>query len=360
VGSDVYRRLARRLDAIPNGFPATESGVEIELLAKIFSEDEARIAAVMRLGPEAVSDIAARAGVDEAAAARSLKRLAKKGLVRGRRAAGRFTFGLRPFMVGIYEAHLPRMDAEFAALFERYLKETGGGTIFADEPAIHRVIPVDQAIPFEIEIFPYEHATDLVEGARSWGVRDCICRVQQKLIGKGCEHEIENCIMLAPFENAFEKSEATRAIGKDEALGILRAAADAGLVHSTANTREEIFYICNCCTCCCGVLRGVAEFGQRGAVAPSGFRARVDHEACVGCGACVERCRFRALSVTEGKCAVERSLCVGCGVCVAACAVGALELERAQSEEFPRPPADEQEWLSERARGRGLALEDVL
>ncbi|MDY7079365.1 MAG: hypothetical protein SXV54_20825 [Chloroflexota bacterium] len=29
---DVYRKLARRLGAIPNGFPATESGVELRLL----------------------------------------------------------------------------------------------------------------------------------------------------------------------------------------------------------------------------------------------------------------------------------------------------------------------------------------
>ena len=28
---DPYRTLARQLDAIPNGFPATESGVELKL-----------------------------------------------------------------------------------------------------------------------------------------------------------------------------------------------------------------------------------------------------------------------------------------------------------------------------------------
>lgn len=357
---NVYRRLARKLDAIPNGFPATASGVEIELLARIFSEDEAGLAAEMRLGPEPVCDIAARAGVEEAAAARALKGLAKRGLVRGRRTEGRFTFGLRPFMVGIYEAHLPRMDAEFATLFERYIEETRGGTVFEDEPAIHRVIPVEQAIPFEVEIFPYERATQLIEGARSWGVRDCICRVQQKLIGKGCDHAVENCIMFAPVERAFDGSEATRPITKEEALAILREAADAGLVHSAANVREGVFYICNCCACCCGVLRGAAEFEQRGAVAPSGFSVRVDPDACVGCGACVERCQFGALSVADGACVVEGARCVGCGLCVAECAVGALELERASRGDSGGPPEDEEEWLARRAEERGMALEDIL
>jgi ferredoxin len=360
MNRDVYQRLARRLDAIPNGFPATESGVEVELLARIFTEDEAGIAAEMRLGPEPVADIAARAGVDEAAAARVLKRLAKKALVRGCRSEGRFLFGLRPFIVGIYESHLPRMDAEFAELFERYIKETRGGSLFESEPALHRVIPVEQAIPFEIEVFPYERATHLVEEAKSWGVRDCICRVQKKLIGEGCDHELENCIMFAPVEHAFEGSEATRAISKDEALAILREAADAGLVHSAVNTREGVHYICNCCTCCCGVLRGVAEFGQRGAAAPSGFRARVDPDACTGCGACVERCQFGALSIVDEACRCDETRCVGCGVCVSACPVGALSLERPSAGEVATPPADEQEWFARRAEERGIALDDIL
>jgi electron transport complex protein RnfB len=47
MSQDVYRRLAERLDAIPNGFPATESGVELKLLAKIFAPEEAALASVI-------------------------------------------------------------------------------------------------------------------------------------------------------------------------------------------------------------------------------------------------------------------------------------------------------------------------
>ena len=34
--TDVYEQLAKKLDKIPNGFPATESGVELKILRKIF------------------------------------------------------------------------------------------------------------------------------------------------------------------------------------------------------------------------------------------------------------------------------------------------------------------------------------
>jgi DNA-binding MarR family transcriptional regulator len=85
---DVYQRLAHRLDAIPNGFPATESGVELRLLAKIFTPEEAALASVMRLTREPVADIAARTGAEPKAAYRTLKSMVRKGLIRVKKGQG--------------------------------------------------------------------------------------------------------------------------------------------------------------------------------------------------------------------------------------------------------------------------------
>ena len=166
---DVYRKLAKQLDAIPNGFPATESGVELQLLAKLFTPEEAGLASSMRMAPDLASDIAARAGVDAEKAYRSLKKMASRGLIESQTAKGRRAFALRPFVVGFYESQLPRMDNELAALFEEYYLDSGGA-ILRDSPPLHRVIPVGEAIPFEIDIFPYEQASEFLEGAKSWGV----------------------------------------------------------------------------------------------------------------------------------------------------------------------------------------------
>lgn len=358
--SDVYRRLAQRLNDIPNGFPATESGVELRLLAKIFTPEEAELAAVMRLSREPAADIGARAGVDADDAYRTLKAMARKGLIRFKRSEGQLLFGLMPFVVGFYEEQLPRMDEELAELLENYLQETKGSGITQDTPAVHRVVPVEESIPFELEVFPYERASELLENARSWGVRDCICRVQQQLIGEGCDHETENCLVFAPVEGAFEHSEVDRAITKEEALDILRDAEEAGLVHSTGNFRGPHYYICNCCACCCGILRGVTEFGVPTAIAKSDFRAEMDVESCIGCGDCIERCQFGALALSEDVCEVDYSRCVGCGVCAVVCPTDALYLERRSAGEVPPPPADIREWGIQRAEQRGISLADVL
>ncbi len=351
---DVYGQLAQTLDAIPNGFPATESGVELRLLAKIFAPEEAALASVMQLTREPAGVIAARAGVEAKAAYRTLKAMVRKGQIRAGRKEGKLAFGLMPFAVGFYEEQLPRLDRELAELVEQYFQEAQGFlTRYA--PPIHRVVPVEEAIPAGIEIYPYERATELLEGAKAWGVRDCICRVQQKLVGKGCDHPVENCLLFAPVEDVFRHSETTRAITKEEALRILAEAEDEGLVHSPGNYQDGNYYICNCCTCCCGVLRCVAEFSIPTAVASSDFVAVVNAAECAGCGDCLARCQFGALAVPDIVCLVDAGRCVGCGLCVTVCATGALHLERRPEGEIPPPPADFRDWMGQRAEARGIA-----
>lgn len=359
MSEDIYHRLARRLDATPYGFSATESGVELRLLAKVFAPEEAGLAAVMHLTPEPATEIAARAGVDPNTAEHLLKEMARKGLVRARGGKDRLTFGLMAFIPGFYEQRMYQKDVEVAELFERYYRETQGGSIVRDAPAMHRVIPVEEAIPGGVEIFPYERASQLIEGAKSWGVRDCACRLQRRLLDQGCDHPLEVCLVFAPVEGVFDHSEIDRSLTEEEALDILREAAEAGLVHSTYNFRDGVFHICNCCTCACVILRGVAEFGRLTAIAHSDFRAVVDAGACAGCGDCIERCQFGALSVPEEVCVVEPLRCMGCGLCATVCPTGALGLERLPEGELSPLPADRQEWNERRSQARGISISDL-
>jgi Na+-translocating ferredoxin:NAD+ oxidoreductase subunit B len=119
--SEVYHRLAERLNATPNGFPKTASGVELRLLAKVFTPEEASLAAVMHLQHEPASEIAARTGAEPHRAYKVLKGMARKGLVRIKKGKSELGFGLMPFVVGFYEEQLPRLDVELAQLVEQYL-----------------------------------------------------------------------------------------------------------------------------------------------------------------------------------------------------------------------------------------------
>ena len=65
--TDVYKRLAKKLDELPNGYPATESGVELKLLEHMFAPDEAEMFIKLRPILESVETIAERIGkpIDE-------------------------------------------------------------------------------------------------------------------------------------------------------------------------------------------------------------------------------------------------------------------------------------------------------
>ena len=356
---EVYRQLAQTLDALPNRFPTTPTGVEFRLLAKLFAPEEAALACALRLEPESAADIAHRAGSDQKETRSTLKRMVAKGLIDIKKGEGEFAYALRPFVVGFYEGQLPRMDAEMAQLFEQYYRETQGG-ILRDTPALHRIIPVGRAIPLQVDIHPFERATEILEGALSWGVRDCICRKQQRLLGKDCGHPLESCLVFAPVRNAFDRSTVDRAITKEEALGILRMTEDAGLVHSSGNYRDGIEYICHCCTCCCGIMRGIAEYGITSAVARADFQIAVDADSCTACGDCIERCQFHALSLSGAVVDIDIARCMGCGLCVVACPTDGLHLERRKAGEVSAPPTDIREWRMQRSSSKDKAGSDSL
>ncbi len=357
MSEEIYRQLAARLDSFPNGFTPTESGVELRLLAKIFAPEEAALAAQMFLSPEPAASIAERAGMPLADARKLFKVMLRKGQIGIKKGDGQLLYHLLPFVVGIYEEQIAMIDAEMAALFEEYFLETQGGSITGHLPSIHRVLPVQESIANDLEIFPYESAHHLLEAANSWGVRDCICRVQKNLIDEGCDHPVENCLIFTRHENAFINNPTTRPISKEEAFKILGEAHEAGLVHSTGNYRNKHNYICNCCTCSCGVLRSVAEFDIPTAVARSDFWAVVDEDICNGCEDCVPRCQFNALTVDD-VCAVDHARCVGCAVCVEACTTDALYMERKPEDQRTPMPDNMGEWLAERSKARNLPPSD--
>ena len=357
---EVYERLADRLANTPNGFPRSKKGTDCKLLAKMFSEDEAALGAVMRLERESVEVIAERAGVEAATARLVLKGMVRKGLIHAGRGAGSLNYGLLPFAVGSWEEALPYLDEEMARLFDELMDETHGGNMVNIGPPIQRVIPVEQSVHADIALLPYEQASEMVNQAKSWGVRQCLCRKQKALVGERCEYPDMNCVTLAPVEGAFLNQEHTTAVTREEALFILAESEKAGLVHSVYNQQEGLYYVCNCCPCCCGIMRGVVKYGQAHALAHSDFLAEVYAEACVGCEACVDRCHFGALSVPDSICLVDPVRCMGCGLCVSACPSDALTLLRRPEGLRAATPTDHHAWRAERAKSRGVPLDNLL
>ncbi len=57
-----------------------------------------------------------------------------------------------------------------------------------------------------------------------------------------------------------------------------------------------------------------------------GEKARIQQDACIGCGICQQHCRFDAIVKTDGRYRVDEYACEGCGVCRHVCPQQAVSL----------------------------------
>jgi Na+-translocating ferredoxin:NAD+ oxidoreductase subunit B len=348
---DVFERLAAALDRLANGFPRTPSGIEISILRKMFTPEEAAVAATLTAEPRPAEEVACSAGLAVDGAAATLGALAERDLVWVTDAIVR-RFRLAPFLVGAFDAHmLTSRDPEYARLMEDHLNGGGGALIMAPQPAIHRVVPARGAVKREW-VLPYEDVRAILLGGEAFRVKDCVCRVQLELAGRrDCSFPVANCLWFASSADTSAEGET---ISRAEALAILDEAEEVGLVHTVSNVAEGVDYVCNCCACCCHLLRGITDWGIARSVAQANYYALVDQEECTACGICEERCQVKAIAETDGTCVVDRDRCIGCGLCVSGCPSEAVHLHLKPPDEILPPPVDFAAWERQRLRDRGL------
>jgi formate hydrogenlyase subunit 6/NADH:ubiquinone oxidoreductase subunit I len=351
MGSTVYERLADALDRLPNRFPRTESGVEIAILQKIFTLEEAGTASQMGREHEPFDVIATRVGLEPETAKRLLSEMARKGMVRSDVQAGQPQFRLNQWLVGLYEQYgLSHMDHEFFHLAEAYFAEGGLAGIMRPQPAIHRVLPAQQAVKSEW-ILPYDDVKAILEQHLTFTVRPCTCRVQQDHINKRrCDFPVDICLGFS----AHDRSPRPGDISKQDALALLDQAEEIGLVHSVTNVIEGLSYVCNCCSCCCAILRGITDFGIKDSIAYANYYSTIDHDTCIGCGVCVKRCQVQAISLDNNVAEVDRKQCIGCGLCVTKCPTGAAQLQRKPASDIVHPPLNFGLWEQERLQNQHM------
>ncbi|NWG11287.1 4Fe-4S binding protein [Candidatus Bathyarchaeota archaeon] len=349
LSNHVYEQLAEALNKLPNGFPRTPSNVEIRVLKKIFSSEEASLASQLNGSMESVEVIANRVELPYEEAEAKLVKMAKRGLLWSREKNKKLLFRLAPFVVGIYESQRESMDHELAHLVEDYLANGGAVGIMKPQPALHRVIPAQKAVKSEW-ILPYDDVKAILLSSKTFRLSDCICRVQQDYVGRRCDFPLRTCLSFSSAERQPSEDD----ISKEEALAFLDKAEEMGLVHTVSNVMKGLGYVCNCCGCCCGILRGITDWGIANSVACANYYAVINADECLGCGICRNRCQVHAISEKGGVSVVDRKKCIGCGLCVTGCPNGVAKLEKKPESEIINPPVDFKAWEHERLSNRGL------
>jgi Pyruvate/2-oxoacid:ferredoxin oxidoreductase delta subunit len=323
--TDPYRRLQEFLDRLPLGFPRTASGVETAILKKLFSEEEAELALLLSPVPEEARSIAERAGLNPAEVEEKLLAMSRKGLIFRVRRQGKILFNTAPFMIGLYEYSVKKMDRELAELCHRYYEEAYQKEMGASRIPGFKVIPVTRKVKADLVLFPYDKLESQVRAARKIAVTECVCRKESRLLGHGCSYPMETCLSFGAAAEYYIENGMGREIDADEALRILEEADQAGLVHAGANT-EHLSNICNCCPCCCASMKGMVQKGHpRELYMNALYEAVIEADLCLACEACLDRCPVKAISMEETA-RVDRDRCLGCGLCAGVCPSEAITL----------------------------------
>ena len=329
-----YFSLREFLDRFPLGFPKTEKGVEIAILKRLFTPEEAETAVLLSPFPETAGQIAARAGIDEKSLAGRLESMSRKGLVfRLTRDSNTF-FNSAPFMIGIYEYSVKKMDAELAALFKEYYDLAYQNEMAVSNVPGFKVLPISESICADATLYPYPAVEKEIRAAKTIALAECVCRKESRLTGHGCDYPLETCLSFGVAARYYIENGMGREITADEAIEVLHEADRAGLVHAGVNT-AHLSNICNCCPCCCASMKGITQKGHdRHRYFNALYEAVVDPDLCAGCGDCEARCPVDAVAVSETA-VVDAGLCLGCGLCAGVCPTAAIALRLKPGREEP-------------------------
>ncbi|WP_163340711.1 ATP-binding protein [Desulfopila sp. IMCC35008] len=334
--SNVYKKLAGHLDNLPGGYPSTESGVELRILRRMFTEQEADIALNLTMKPETVAAVAERTNFPAEKLAGSLEEMAQKGLIFRSYKNDTVMYSAAMFVVGIWEYHLNDLDPELVRDVNEYLPHIMDEVWTKTETKHMRVVPVSKSIVQDIEIASYEDAEELIRAQSKITVQPCICRKEHEVVGEPCKYPTDVCFAFGAAAYYYEENKLGRAIEIDEALAILETGREAGLVIQPGNAQKSS-NICMCCGCCCQILKNMKKLAKPAEEVHSNYYAVINEEECVACGLCEERCHMDAITMNDAA-VVNLDRCIGCGVCIPVCDTDAIQLAAKDSSDRYIPP----------------------
>jgi Pyruvate/2-oxoacid:ferredoxin oxidoreductase delta subunit len=294
-------------------------------------------AAVLDMLPRSVEEVASETGMSVDKAGDMLAGLFHKGVAFEGVKDGKKFFRIPRHIIQFHDASLlwkeaPQklfdmwaeyMDTDYRAMLDKMVD--------FKVPSFMRVLAINETVEKKSQVLGYEDAVGILKNAQTIAVTSCVCR---KSVRK-CDNPIEICLQVNRGAEYNIKRGTGRAITLDEALDMLKLAEEKGLVHMTENLADGSNVICNCCSCCCEILKYALIPRTRGVVAPSRFLASVDAAECIFCDGCADICPMKAItSDSENPAVVDSEVCIGCGVCAAACPVNCISLVEVRPADF--------------------------
>ena len=352
MDQSVYEELLKVMQSRRGPYAGLDIPEFFDLVKELFTPEEAMVNNILGKKPEPLEQIAPKSPLDPKTLSTVLEGMADKGLCATFVKGGERVYQGLPFMPGIMEYQFlsgrdTERDRNLAHLIHAYQTayEAAKGVTKIKFP-LTRVIPVDKTIEVGNQIHTYDQVATYIQKNDSIGVGTCYCRHAAKLRGEDTHDMPMNvCMWFGHTADYIMERLGGRKVTKEEALAILDQSEDAGLIHMSRNTAENIEFLCNCDRWHCEVVTHVLKQPKPGWVFNSGYQPKFDPEKCLACETCIDRCPPEALSMGENDVpTVDMDRCFGCAVCATGCPEEAIVMEPKPG--FPPPPKDVRELIA--------------
>jgi ferredoxin len=334
---DLYEKLRKHLDVMSVPFPKTDSRIELRLLEYLFDPPEAEVALCISALAEPARRIHRRYGSTRMSIAEMetlLETMVQKGSIRAgtrvRRGTETRVYGKLPFAVGMYETQLNKLTKSFENDARDYFHGRFLKDFYDTKPVQLRTIPINERVTVDKTVGSYDDIRRLVKDLPGpFAVHRCICSEGMELNGHTCQitEVTDRCISLGNAATNVIHDGLGREISKEDLVAFFDKAEAEGLVIQANNVLDPL-YICCCCSDCCGLLTSIAKLPNPGELVSANYSVAIQHDGCIGCKACLERCPMGALHMQDDTIAVKAERCIGCGLCVPVCPKEVLALKR--------------------------------
>ena len=360
---EVYVKLRACVEGYGLGVGSTNNDSSFDFFMAYWTPEEAQAYIEMPLGVAfTAADFAQKSGRDEEECEQLCYDLSYRGLLMRWTRAGVHYYHHIAYAHGLWEYGLLAQEredanaADFMALdtitewadlhktedlANAHKRADLHSTVFAEDAALftsetpfYYPVPVNQEVlPDGEEILPLDDWKKIIERNEIIGVSTCQCRLRRVLqdqVQDGCDHPMETCMSFGEEAQYYIENNLARQIDKEEATAILQRNVDLGMVIQSAYSKASEV-ICSCHGDCCDILSTYVALGAEGCAAinsmpqVSHYNLVVDGDACIKCGACVERCPLFAITMTDDGPVVDAK-CVRCGQCATVCPAEARKL----------------------------------
>lgn len=345
-----------------------KSKLSLDVLKIWYNEDDAK---VLSAGPfkmvmadrYTIEDYAKKSKIPESIVRETFERLARRGVLfyYMSKKDGKKKYLIPPLFPGLVEYFIINKNIsiderrKFVKMFHSNERDALGLLGGISDFSVFRIVPGTRPEPntrlievngaLEIDnsqVLVYQDVEEIIKQAgqeeNNIAVVPCTCRTMSMMMktAPNCERTVENCLVFGVPSKYVVDEGIGRYITVEEGLNILKQAEKEGLVHLSQNTIDKQGFICNCCTCCCGILSMAVKYNYWDIFQKTDYIPIINQEKCKKCKKCVNICPFYALTYkmgekedkSEDSIEVREEICIGCGVCASNCPQEAINLKK--------------------------------